>query len=134
MAARVLCFGTHDCNRSLVLRQVGYEVDRARSLLEFRALIRERADTDAVLVTERRGNVRREVVTLTREHSRARLILFDCSYDHVDAGQFDLIVPPLSAPAEWLRQVADTIEQSHSLNAKQLTRYADSSKPISPRN
>ena len=53
MAAKVLCFGTDDCNRSLVLREVGYEVDRCRSLIGFSALIRERADADAVLITDR---------------------------------------------------------------------------------
>jgi hypothetical protein len=114
MAARVVCFGADDCNRSLVLRNVGYQVDRCPSLIEFRTLIRERADADAVLVTERPTADRRQVVTLTREHSRARLVLFDNSYDDTDEGAYDLIVPPLTPPREWLREIADLIERSQN--------------------
>jgi hypothetical protein len=118
MAARVLCFGTDDCNRSLVLRQVGYEVDRCPTLLEFRALIPKRADADAVLVSEAPSRDRREVVTLTRKHSDARLVLFNTSYPGADEGEFDLIVPPLMSPEEWLRGIAALIEESRALMAK----------------
>lgn len=77
MAARVLCFGVDDCHRSLVLSQVGYEVERCRSVIEFHALICERADAEAVLVTQGPGTDRRHVVTLTRKHAHARLVLFN---------------------------------------------------------
>jgi hypothetical protein len=117
MAARVLSFGMDDCNRSLVLRAAGYEVGRCCSLIDFRIRIRERPDAEAVLVAEEPGTNRREVVTLTREHSQARLILFDNSNVSADEAEFDLIIPPQMPPDEWLRQIASAIEQSRALNA-----------------
>jgi hypothetical protein len=117
MAARVLCFGVDDCNRSLVLRQVGYEVDRCPNLIEFRALIRERADAEAVVFTQGPGSDRRQVVTLTREHLHARLVLFNNSYARADEADFDLIIPPLTPPGEWLRQIAALIERGRGLKA-----------------
>jgi hypothetical protein len=117
MAASILCFGTDYCKRSLVLRQVGYQVDRCSSLIEFRTLVDERPHTDAVVIMERLTSDRRQVVTLTREHLRARLVLFDNYYDHIDEGAFDLIVPPLMPPQEWLRMIAELIERSQNLFA-----------------
>jgi len=100
MAATVVCFGQDDCNRSLVLRHVGYEVDRCLHLIDFRAVISENADADAVLVTEGPGTDRSQVVALTCEQSRARLVLFKNSYVQEDEAEFDLIIPPLMPPAK----------------------------------
>jgi hypothetical protein len=114
MATRVLCFGMHDCNRSLVLLQVGYDVNRCATLIEFRDFITQRPDVHAVLIAGGPTDDRRQVVALTREHSHACLVLFDNSYDRPDEGEFDLIVSPLSPTKNWLRQVADLIERSRS--------------------
>ena len=117
MAARVLHFGTDTCNRLLVLRSVGYSADTCTSVVEFHSAL-ELSDPDAVLVGSRRKVERLQVVTLTREHSRARLILFDNAYGGLDEGEFDLVIPPLMHPEEWLRKVAEAIEQSRALNAR----------------
>src|ERR1700747_1580281 len=53
LAATVLHFGSDKCKRVLVLRSAGYSVDVCLSLTEFRSALKERAETHAVLVTER---------------------------------------------------------------------------------
>jgi len=116
VAAKVLHFGRDDCNRLLVLRSVGYSVDVCASVTEFRPLL-QKVDTDAVVVTGGPSRERHQIVTLTREHSSARLILFDRSYSAVDEGEFDLVIPPLMDPDEWLLKIADLIERSRSLKA-----------------
>jgi len=109
IAARVLHFGTDDCNRLLVLRSVGYSVDLCPTVEEFHSLMQKRTGADAILVAEP-VRERRQVVTLTREHSHAPLVLFNTSYDYADEGTFDLVIPPLTRPEEWLRKIAATIE------------------------
>ena len=112
----MLHFGADVCNRVLVLRNVGYSVDICPSVAEFCPPLEERAETDAVVVSALPGRDRSHVVTFTCEHSSARLVLFDNSYAHTDEEQFDLIVPPLMHPEEWLRLVAALIERSRDLN------------------
>lgn len=110
IAARVLHFGTDDCNRLLVLRSVGYSVDLCPTVEEFHSLMQKRTGADAILVTGVPVGERRQVVTLTRERSHAPLVLFNTSYDYADEGKFDLVIPPLTRPEEWLRKIAATIE------------------------
>ncbi|MBV8113322.1 MAG: hypothetical protein JO300_01170 [Silvibacterium sp.] len=118
MTATVLHFGPDDCKRVLVLRSVGYSVDLCLSISEFRSVIQQRADADAVLVTERPGRKRQEVVTLTREYSHAGLVLFDSSYDGAVEGEFDFVVPPQMPPEDWLQKIADVIERSWALKVQ----------------
>jgi hypothetical protein len=118
MAATVLHFGPDKCKRVLVLRSAGYSVDVCLSLTEFRSALKERAETHAVLVTERPGKERHEVVIFTREYSHAGLVLFDNTYDGAEEGEFDLIIPPQMAPEDWLRGIAAVIERSRVLTAR----------------
>lgn len=50
-AAKVLHFGTDDCHRLLVLRNVGYSLDLCPTVEEFHSVLQKRTDADAVLVT-----------------------------------------------------------------------------------
>ncbi|HYK37422.1 hypothetical protein [Alloacidobacterium sp.] len=117
MAARVLHFGPDNCNRLLVLRSDGYSVDPCFSLREFRSLLEQGADLKAVLVAAPPDMERRQVVTLTREKSHAGLVLFDSSCSGVAEREFDLVIPPLMRPEDWLRQIAGLIEKSRVLIA-----------------
>jgi len=129
MAAKVLHFGTDTCNRLLVLRSVGYSVDACLSLTEFHTIL-ESSDPDAVLVASRPSLERRQVITFTREHSRAGLVLFDSSYYGSEEGEFDLVIGPQVTPEEWLRQIALLIEQSRVLKARSRTVRERSSQLI----
>jgi hypothetical protein len=108
----VLHFGTDDCNRLLVLRSVGYSVNLCPTVEEFHSLMQKRTGADAILVAGVPVRERRQVVTLTRERSHAPLVLFNTSYDYADEGKFDLVIPPLTRPEEWLRKIAATIDQA----------------------
>jgi hypothetical protein len=72
--------------------------------------MQKRTGADAILVTGVPVRERRQVVTLTRERSHAPLVLFNTSYDYADEGKFDLVIPPLTRPEEWLRKIAAAIE------------------------
>lgn len=113
MAATVLHFGADICQRLPLLNSVGYSVKVCPTLPEFRSLIRQKADAEAVLVASERSRERREVISLTRENTHARLILF-ASYSGAYQSEFDLVIEPLTPPEEWLRRVVAFIE----LNAR----------------
>jgi hypothetical protein len=115
IAAKVLHFGADDCSRMLVLRSVGYSVDLCPTVEDFHSMLQKRADADAVLVTTGPAGERQQVITLTRAHSHAPLVLFNPSYDYADVGEFDLVIAPLTRPEEWLRKIATVIEQSRAL-------------------
>lgn len=116
MAASLLHFGVDECNRVLLLRDRGYSVDLCLTLGEFHSTLANRAEAQAVLVPERPGIERREVVTLTRTTSRAALVLFSGTYTE-EAPEFDLVIPPLDSPADWLQKIAILIEKSRALNS-----------------
>jgi hypothetical protein len=58
-----------------------------------------------------------EAATLARSLSVAPLILFEDALCD-DESNFDLVIPPLTFPDVWLREVAATIERSRMLGLK----------------
>ena len=117
MAVRVLHFGKDNCNRLLVLRSVGYAVDTCRTVEEFHSVLQKGAGADVILVTTGPARERRQVITRARERSHAPLVPFSTCYDYADEAEFDLVIPPLTHPEEWLRKIAGLIEQSRALSA-----------------
>jgi len=117
MAATLLHFGTDNCQRLLVLRSAGYQVEVCESLPEFRTSLERNADANAVLIASLLSVERRRVVTLTRENSNAGLVLFG-SYS--GEREFDLVIPPLTDPEDWLQQIADLIQRTRVLNASAI--------------
>ena len=119
IAAKLLHFGTDDCNRLLVLRSVGYSVELCPTVEEFHPALQKRPDADAVLVRAASERESRQVVRLAREHSNAPLVLFNTYYDYADEDQFELVISPLTPPEEWLRQIAGLIKQKSILHEPQ---------------
>jgi hypothetical protein len=117
MAARVLHFGTDVCNRCSCSTASAIQWTCAPLWKNFHSVLQKGTGADAVLVTAGRVRGRHQVVTLTRERSHAALVLFSTCYDYADEGKFDLVIPPLTRPEEWLRQIADVIAKSVALKA-----------------
>jgi hypothetical protein len=101
----------------LVLNSVGYSVEACPTLPEFRSAIKQRTDADAVLVVAEPRSAHREVISLTRDNTQARLILFDRSYSSACEAEFDLVITPQTLPEDWLRLVAAVIDHSRALSA-----------------
>lgn len=111
MAARVVHFGCDACRRLLVLHMTGYAVDDFSSILKFRCALQDSTQTAAVLFTGEDETDRKEALTLARAQSCAPLILFETSNAPADEADFDLVIPPLTPPEEWLGRIAATIQQ-----------------------
>jgi len=111
MAPRVVHFGCDDCRRLLVLHMAGYAVDDCPSILNLRSALLDSRQADAVVFSEQDEKERREAITLARSQSSAPLILFETSNGPGDEAEFDLVIPPLTPPHEWLAKLAAAIQQ-----------------------
>jgi hypothetical protein len=117
MAARVIHFGADSCSRLLVLEHAGYDVDDCPSIIKLCSALAARSNADAVLMTEDPRASRREAISLVRSYSPAPLILFQTVGPTFDEPEFDLVIPVLTPPREWLEKIAATIEHSRSIIA-----------------
>ena len=114
MTARVVHFGPDECRRLMVLHMEGYAVADCPSILKLRSVLQEPGQASAVLFTGQDEKDRKEAVTLAREQSCAPLILFDGLNRAGNESDFDLVIPPLTPPQEWLAKIAATIQQHRS--------------------
>jgi hypothetical protein len=121
MADRIVHFGTDACHRLLVLQDAGYAVNDCHSILELRSALEERHQTAAIVMTGSPGTVGRTAgrtaVRLARSCSHAPLILFRDGNDEGDKSEFDLVIPALTPPSEWLEAIATVIERCRALCA-----------------
>lgn len=112
MSATLLHFGPDDCNRLIVLQSAGYRVDLSPSLQELYSAFERSLRPDAVLMTANDQAERRQAVTLVRAHLPTPLVLFQHSDYCPDESEFDLVIPTLTPPSEWLQKIADLIQRS----------------------
>jgi hypothetical protein len=115
MAGNIVHFGTDECRRSLILKSAGYSVDLCTSVVKLALIFKQGSGADAVIVNEIDEGKAKQVITAIRAHSSAPLILFEGPDRHPIPSEFDLIIPPLSSPEQWLQRIAATIERSRAL-------------------
>jgi hypothetical protein len=116
MAARIVHFGSDSCNRLIVLQNAGYVLEDCLYLPNLSSALQVGDDPAAVVMSEAREVARRrDAITLVRSRSLAPLILFQSHTYTDDEPEFDLVIPVLTPPKEWLEKIAATIERSRSL-------------------
>ena len=118
MAANIVHFGIDNCCRLLVLRSAGYTVDDCPSVARLSLIFEQRDGADAVILSDGKRDETREAIEISRSCSSVPIILFESSDNDSDKSVFDLVIPLLSSPGEWLQRIAATIEQSRTLLAQ----------------
>ena len=106
MAARIIHFGWDDCYRLAVLRRAGYHVIEAGCTAELIAELRGRRRFDAVIIAEDPEMNLPLVLDALRKVTPTPVVLFGRSPYHLGRKHFDLVIPSLVPPTEWLRQLA----------------------------
>lgn len=106
-AARVLHFGSDDCNRLAVLQQAGYEASVCRSAPELVQRV-EAGSLDAVLFPQ--VPAKRVRIHELRTRANIPFVLFGAPIDLGNPAPFDLIIEPITSPEVWLRRLSRTIE------------------------
>src|SRR5690348_18460840 len=117
MTARVIHFGEDRWHRISLLRKIGLAVDLCETPGELVATLCTGTDPDAILISQSRLFDPFTAKSLARSVSRAPVVLFPYhGHDPVDS-EFDLVIPPLTRPDEWLQELWKLIEQSRELLA-----------------
>jgi hypothetical protein len=119
MATCVVHFGDDVCFRLPVLKSAGYSVTECYSVELLSAALSQ--NPEAVLLEEEPGLPTEAAAVLTRSCSAASLILFRSEVDRFTSGDFDLVIPSLTPPEEWLGEVAALILRSRSLHVHSQT-------------
>lgn len=111
---RFVHVGEDVCFRVAVLRGAGFQVDVCISAVQLRDVLLYRGETDAILIPDHDGEISEEILHLIRGCSSAPVVLFRSSNRDYPKAWFDLVIPVLSRPAEWLRDIAEVTESTES--------------------
>jgi hypothetical protein len=114
MATTIIHFGHDLCSRIPVFQSAGFRVDVCVSVDLLVAAL-EHQQPDAVAVSEQPGIKINNVVTATRSCCSSPVILFECREGQQYEANFDLVVPVLTPPWEWLNEITSLIARSKIL-------------------
>ena len=107
MAVRILYVGPDTCHRIPVLAVAGFAVENCISLSHLSRAVAP--SPDAILVSDREGELPGDALATVRARSAAPLVLFhDSNRNYVPSG-FDLVIPNLTPPPRWLHDISALI-------------------------
>jgi hypothetical protein len=115
MAALLLHFGIDDRYRVPILRRAGYSVEECRSVRRLHSALVRFPEPDAVAIAENDEIEPGEAVSLVRSHCTSPLVLFQGANPVIETSEFNLVVPPLTEPKEWLFGIALLIAESRAI-------------------
>jgi hypothetical protein len=111
MAPKLIYFGADTSHRLSVLRASGYVVDNCMSPSELIAALNSGAEILAVLCSDGDGETIVNAIDDGRAPCPAPLVVFSDSCSLCDGVGYDFIIPNLTAPTEWLQDIAALIGQ-----------------------
>ncbi len=118
MGARIIHFGFDDCHRVPVLRCAGYSIADCQSIAQLHAALQSTEEARAVVMARVQDLAPQRAVSITRAISTAPMVLFPCGAADLDESEFDLVIPALTPPEQWLSDIADLIQRCHSLRSQ----------------
>jgi hypothetical protein len=126
MAARVIYIGTNEGFRVSVLRRNGYLVDICESFRAFYSLFVQGPEVDAVVVTDSVPVLTLRFASKLCATTAIAFIRFkgEGAYRYgqeiayLSQFEFDLTIPPFTAPSHWLHDIERVIEHSRALRSR----------------
>jgi hypothetical protein len=119
MSRKLLTFGYDACHRWAVLRLAGFTVHACQSIGELRELLMTSQDVDAVVMVEDIVSIPQEAIVAAISYFDGPLVLFEARMQG-SRDAFDLRVPILTGPTEWLLEVEKLIEKTHSTSIRNI--------------
>jgi hypothetical protein len=114
MSRKLLTFGYDACHRWAVLRVAGFTLHACESISELRERLMVARDVDAVVMVEDIVSVPQEALLYAKYYFDGPLVLFEARFQSSYRVSFDLCVPILTGPSEWLLQIEALIEKDRS--------------------
>lgn len=115
---RIVHVGEDICYRVSVLRRAGFKVDVCISADQLSDNLFNRTKADAILITDPGREVSEKTLRRIRGCSSAPIVLFQSSSRDYPNAWFDLVIPVLSRPVEWLRDVAKVTEPTECASSQ----------------
>jgi hypothetical protein len=115
MSVSVVHFGEDMWYRLPVLRSAGYNVEQCDSLENFSTFLAW--GPEMVILEEEPQVPLRKAISFARARSNASLVLFRHELATPLVEECDLVIPSLTAPEEWLVEIATLLEQSRIIRA-----------------
>jgi hypothetical protein len=115
MSVSVVHFGEDMWYRLPVLRSVGYNVEQCDSLEHLSTFLAW--SPDMVVLEEEPLVALRKAISFTRARSNASVVLFRHEVSTTLVEECDLIIPSLTAPEDWLLELAILLERSRTIRA-----------------
>ena len=114
MSRKLLTFGYDACHRWAVLRVAGFTLHACQSISELRERLIASTDVDAVVMVEDIVSIPQEALLYAEAYFEGPMVLFEARFQSSYRDSFDLCVPILTGPSEWLLQIEALIEKDHS--------------------
>lgn len=119
MTATIAHFGEDRFVRLPVLRKAGYLVQKCLSVPEFAEFLTANPNPSAIVMAEANASSIERAISLARARTTAApLILFPGTRRTSVESQFDLIIPALTPPREWLVALNNLVAWSGALRAE----------------
>ena len=109
MSLKILTFGYDACHRWAVMRFVGFRVEECESVRDLRQRLISSTDVDAVIMVEDIVSIPPEAITAAKSYFNGPLVLFESRFPAENEHVFDVRVPNLMEPSEWLQRIQAAI-------------------------
>jgi len=109
--ARIIHFGEDSCHRLMVLEGVGYTVERCESIQDIEFYLRSPHLPDAVVISGELQRASRVATFLSNADLPLPVILFGGTDESYSESEYDLVIPALTSPSDWLSSIEETIER-----------------------
>jgi hypothetical protein len=110
---RIIHFGEDSCHRLMVLEGVGYSVGRCESIQDIEFYLRSPHLPDAVVISGELRKASRVATFLANADLPLPVILFAGTDESYTESEYDLVIPALTSPSDWLSSIEETIERFH---------------------
>ena len=118
MDVPIIHYGADDCHRVPVLKFAGYAVADCRSIAQLHAALQAIAEAGAVVMTGIGDLAPHRAVSIARCASTAPLVLFPEGASSLVEPEFDLVIPALTPPEQWLSDLAELIDRCFAIRGR----------------
>jgi len=123
MAPKLIYCGSDNSHRLSVLRSAGYTVENCGSASDLGSFLAPGAEILVILFSDEEKETLPEMIDTARACCSAPLAVFRHSSNIQDDIGYDLVIPNLTPPNEWLHDIASLIQR------RQMERERHSASP-----
>ena len=111
MSRKILTFGYDACHRWTVMRFAGFTIHECESIRDLRQQLMLSMSVDAVIMVEDIVSLPPEAIVAAKSYFQGPLVLFEGRYPDANQDCFDLRIPNLTDPSDWLLRIQTIIDR-----------------------